>query len=110
MNTQFNSFISEHGFEEKAKRYFSALSPSGVDYFYAYSLPNDIPCLYIDFDNCTRLSRITLLASGECSIEVISFKNGEQLIHETSELRGINEFEDKLFSLIEYMKASHTLH
>ena len=48
--------------------------------------------------------------SGECDIEVISLTDSTRVIDEVSELKTINEFEDKLLSLIEYMKKTHTLH
>jgi len=110
MNTIFSNFISGHDFDKQQERYFSGLAFSDVDYLYTYSLPCDNPCLRIDFDNCKQLSRITMWESGECDIEVISLTDSTRVIDEVSELKTINEFEDKLLSLIEYMKKTHTLH
>lgn len=110
MNSVFRKLISERDFEKQAGHFFASLENTNTDYLYVFSLDRDNPCLMIDFDNCRQLSRITMSKSGQCDIEVVSFKDSAQLIHESYELRSLGEFEDKLLSLIAYMKASETLH
>jgi len=110
MKTIFTDLISGHDFDRQLDHYFDNLSSSDVDYLYAYSKPGDNPCLIIDFDNCIQVSRITLWESGECDIEAIALTGSTKIIGETSELKTIGEFEDKLLSLIEYMKRTQTIH
>lgn len=110
MKSIFSHFISEHGFDNQLEHYFSTLALSNVGYLYTYSSFCNTPCLRIDFDNCKQLSRITIWESGECNIEVISIKNSTRMIDESSKLKTIGEFEDKLLSLVEYIKMTDTLH
>ena len=110
MNTIFSNLISGHDFDKQRERYFSGLALSDVDYLCAYSLPCDNPCIRIDFDNSKQLSRITIWESGECDIEAISLTDSTRVFDEISELKTIGEFENKLLSLIEYMKMTQTLH
>ena len=110
MNIIFRNLISGRDFEKHVDRFFSGLALSGVDYLYAYSLPCDNPCLRIDFDNSKYLSRIKIWESGKCDVEAISFTNYKRAIDETFELKSISDFEDKLSSLIDFMKTTNRLH
>lgn len=114
MKTVFTDLISGQNFERKLDHYFGDLSSSKVNYIYLFSTPcndpDDDPCLRIDFDNLNRFSRLTLWESGKCHIESMTFKNSTKTMNEESELSSLEEFEDKLFSLIAHMKDSHQLH
>ena len=110
MTNTFSDLITGHGFERHYARHFKELPDKGIDYRHVYSQPDSNPFLKIDFDNRQIMARITLWESGDCSLEVISFKNGAVMIDEAFKLSMLSEFEEKLVWLIGHMEATSNPH
>lgn len=110
MANTFSDLISGNGFERHFSSHFQALPDQGVDYRHVYSAPDIEPFLRIDLDNRQNMTRITILESGNCRVENVSFKDSTPMTSEDLEFTSLEAFEAKLLELIQYMKDTRQPH
>jgi len=110
MENTFSDLISGHGFERHFNRHFSELENEGVDYRHVYSGPDNTPFLRIDLDNRQNMTRITIMESGHCRLETVSFKGSTPMTTEDLKFTSLETFEAKLLELIQHMKDTRQPH
>jgi len=111
MKNTFSDLISGHGFERHFNNLFLGLSDQGVDYRHVYSGPDITPAfLRIDLDNRQNMTRITIIESGSCRLENVSFKGSTPMTTEDLEFTSLEAFEAKLVELIQLMKDTRQPH
>lgn len=110
MENTFSDLISGHGFERHFNRHLAELEMEGVDYRHVYSAPDTPPFLRIDLDNRQNMTRITIMESGHCRVETVSFKGSTPMTTEELEFKSLEAFEAKLLELIQHMKETRQPH
>lgn len=106
----FKELISKCRFQERYIQHFQGLEDEGIDYRHVYSQPEDNPYIIVDLDNHQFMARLTLWASGDCEVDVISFKDSSVIVRDAFEYTSLDEYEEKLLWLIQYMRESRVSH
>lgn len=106
----FKELISKSRFQERYDHHFKGLEELGIDYRHVYSQPDDNPFLIVDLDNRQLMARLTQWESGDCEVDIISFRDSSVMVKEAYEFTSLEEYEEKLVWLIQHMRETRISH
>lgn len=81
----FEELVTERGFDRYQSGLVVRFQAYRLEYKLSYGEPTAKPCLWMDFssERTRTIGRVTLWESGECDLEVIDSKSGDDILRET---------------------------
>jgi hypothetical protein len=90
----FPELISGREFERFQSGLEARFEANRIDYKLTYGEPTAKPAMWMDYETDSAIGRVTLWESGECDMEVLEAKSGEDLLRETHTFPNAHAFFD----------------
>jgi len=106
ISSPLKELIENRGFDQYQSGLEARFKAYRLEYKLVYCEPTNKSAMYLDFESEKQLGRVTVWVSGECDMEVLDKKNGDQVFIENHLYKSEEEFFEGYPKLVVFMRES----